>query len=155
MTAKTVYIDNQSGEAKIGDRCYTQLEKWGRFKIVRERKDADLILLLSAHEYTRGYVTSGGNSTSTVNTTGSIDATTVGNQTTGTMNTTGSVTTTTSPRYTNPVTVGYTYLTVVDPKTGESLWNDSKKWGNLFTGFHSATKGLIDDLMERINENDR
>jgi hypothetical protein len=155
MTAKTVYIDNQTGVAKLGDRCYTELEKWGRFKIVQDRKGADLILLLSAHEYTRGYVTSGGNSTSTVNTRGSINATTVGDQTTGTVNTTGSVDTTTSPTYTRPLTVGYTYLTVIDPKTGESLCNDSKKWGNLYTGFHSATKGLIDDLMKRINENDR
>jgi hypothetical protein len=154
MGAKTVYIDNQSGEARIGDRCYTQLEKWGRFKIVQDRKQADLILLLSAHEYTRGYVTSGGDSVSTVSTTGSINAATIGDQTTGTVNTTGSVNTTSNPRYTRPVTVGYTYLTVVDPKTGEGLWNDSKRWGNLYTGFHSATKGLVDDLMKRVNENE-
>src|SRR5690348_14460258 len=67
-SAKTVYIDNQSGVAKLGDRCYTQIEKWGRFKVVQDPKAADLIFLLSANEYTRGYVTSGGGSTSTVNT---------------------------------------------------------------------------------------
>ena len=50
------------------------------------------------------------------------------------------------------MSVGYTYLTVIDPKTGENLWSDSKKWGNLYTGFHSATKGLIDELEKRINE---
>jgi hypothetical protein len=153
--AKTVYIDNQSGVAKLGDRCYTQIEKWGRFKVVQDRKDADLIFLLSANEYTRGYVTSGGGSTSTVNSSGNVEATTIGDQTTGTVNTSGTVNTTTEPTYTRPVTVGYTYLTVIDPKTGSSLWSDSKRWGNLYTGFHSATKGLVDDLMKRIREDSR
>ena len=27
IRAKTVYIDNQSGVAKLGDRCYTELAK--------------------------------------------------------------------------------------------------------------------------------
>lgn len=138
--ATTVYIDNQSGLADIGDRCYTQIEKWGRFKVVQNPKDADLILLLSAKEYTRGYVTSGGGSTSTVNTSG--------NQTTGTINTSGTVNTTAEPSYTKPVTVGYTYLTVIDPRTGDNLWSDSKQW----VIFRSATKGLVDSLMKRINE---
>jgi hypothetical protein len=150
--ARTVYIDNQSGIAKLGDRCYTEIEKWGRFQVVQNPKDADLILLLSAKEYIRGYVTSGGGSTSTVNTSGNVDATTTGNQTTGTIDTSGTVNTTTEPSYTTPVTVGYTYLTVIDPKTGDNLWSDSKRWGNLYTGFHSATKGLVDSLMKRINE---
>jgi len=51
--------------------------------------------------------------------------------------------------------VGYTYITVVDPKTGDSLWSDSKTWGNLYNGFHSATKGLVDELMKRINEEEK
>jgi hypothetical protein len=151
-TARTVYIDNQSGVAKIGDRCYTQIEKWGRFKVVSDPKDADLVLLLSAHEYTSGYVTTGGGSTSTVNTSGTVNTTTTGNQTTGTVNTSGTVETTTQPTYTRPVSTGYTFLTVIDPKNGNSLWTDEKRWGNLYTGFHSATKGLVDDLMKRINE---
>ncbi len=152
MTAKTVYIDNQSGVARLGDRCYTELAKWGRFQVVQDRKQADLILLLSAREYNRGYVTSGGSTTGTINTSGNVDSTTIGNQTTGTVDSTGTINTTTEPAYTQPVTVGYTFMTVIDPKTGESLWSDSKRWGNLYTGFHSATKGLVDDLMKRIKE---
>ena len=132
-TAKTVYIDNQSGMAKLGDRAYEQLQKWGRFQVVQDRKQADLIFLLSAREYNGGYVTSGGG------TTGRIDES-------------GNINTSSSPTYTTPVSVGYTYLTVIDPRTGENLWSDSKKWGNLYTGFHSATKGLIDELEKRINE---
>ena len=152
MTAKTIYIDNQSGVSKLGDRCYTEIQKWGRFQVVQDRKQADLILLLSAREYTRGYVTTGGDTTGTINSSGNIDATTIGNQTTGTIDSSGTISTTTEPTYTRPVTVGYTYMTVIDPKTGDNLWSDSKKWGNLYTGFHSATKGLVDELMKRVNE---
>jgi len=133
MSAKTVFIDNQSGQAKIGDRAYEQVKKWGRFQVVQDRKQADLILLLTAHEYNNGYVTTGGGQTGTVDDNGNIN-------------------TRSDPAYTSPVTVGYTYLTVVDPKTRENLWSESKRWGNLYTGFHSATKGLIDELRKRIEE---
>ncbi len=150
--AKTVYIDNQSGLAKLGDRAYEQLTKWGRFQVVQDRKQADLILLLSARDYNRGYVTSGGETTGTINSSGSINTTTNGNQTTGTIDSSGTINTTSNPTYTHPVTVGYTFLTVIDPKTGDNLWSNSKKWGNLYTGFHSATKGLIDELMKRVDE---
>jgi hypothetical protein len=155
MTAKTVYIDNQSGVAKLGDRCYSEIQKWGRFQVVQDRKQADLILLLSAREYNRGYVTSGGGTTGTVDSSGTINTTTTGNQTSGTIYSSGTINTTTNPTYTHPVTVNYTYMTVIDPKTGDNLWSDSKRWGNLYTGFHSATKGLVDELMKRINENEK
>jgi hypothetical protein len=133
LTAKTIYIDNQSGMAKLGDRAYEQLEKWGKYKVVQDKKSADLILLLSAREYHRGYVSSG-------------------SQTTGHIDESGNINTTTSPTYSSEVTVGYTYITMIDPASGDALWSDSKRWGSLYNGFHSATKGLIDELMKRVNE---
>ena len=133
LAAKTVYIDNQTGMAKLGDRAYEGLKKWGRFQIVMDRKQADLVFLLTAQEHNGGYITTGGGQTGTVDSSGNI-------------NTSG------NPTYTTPVTVGYTYLTVFDAKTGDNLWSESKRWGNLYTGFHSATKGLIDELRKRIDE---
>ena len=44
IAAKTVYIDNQTGHAEITDRAVDALTKWGRFKILKDAKDADLIL---------------------------------------------------------------------------------------------------------------
>jgi len=41
---------------------------------------------------------------------------------------------------------------VFDAKNGNNHWGDSKKWGNLYTGFHSATKGLIQELRKRMEE---
>ena len=133
MAAKTVYIDNQSGQAAIGDRAYDVLAKWGRFQVVLDPRQADLVFLLTAHERTGGYVTSGGRQTGTVDDSGNIE-------------------TTSSPTYTTAVTVGYTFLAVIDAKTGANLWSDSKRWGNLYTGFHSAAKGLIGELKKRIEE---
>jgi hypothetical protein len=133
LAAKTVYIDNQTGMAKLGDRAYEEMKKWDRFQIVMDRKQADLVFLLTAREHNGGYVTTGGGQT------GSVDSS-------------GNINTNSNPTYTTPVTVGYTYLTVFDAKTGDNLWNESKRWGNLYTGFHSATKGLIDELRKRIDE---
>ncbi|HTC63616.1 MAG TPA: hypothetical protein VK709_12295 [Candidatus Saccharimonadales bacterium] len=48
IAAKTVYIDNQTGHAEITDRAYDALSKWGRFKILMNAKDADLILRFTA-----------------------------------------------------------------------------------------------------------
>jgi hypothetical protein len=49
MTAKTVYIDNQTGHPEITDRAYDALSKWGRFKILKNEKDADLVLRITAN----------------------------------------------------------------------------------------------------------
>ncbi|HZR55699.1 MAG TPA: hypothetical protein VFA74_02410 [Terriglobales bacterium] len=47
LQAKTVNIQNYSGQASWADGCYDELQKWGRFKIVSNPKDADLIFRLS------------------------------------------------------------------------------------------------------------
>ncbi len=56
LKAKTVYLDDQSGYPGVTDKAYRELTKWGRFKVVSTRTEADLILLLSAREYTGGYI---------------------------------------------------------------------------------------------------
>src|SRR6202161_3230187 len=48
MAAKTVYIDNQTGHTEITDRAYEALSKWGRCKILKDAKDADLTLRFTA-----------------------------------------------------------------------------------------------------------
>ena len=54
---ETVYLDDQSGFPGVGDKAFQELTKWGRFKVASDRKDADLILLLSAREHTGRYMT--------------------------------------------------------------------------------------------------
>jgi hypothetical protein len=44
LHAKTVYILNETGMQQIADAAYADLEKWGRFSIVSDRRSADLII---------------------------------------------------------------------------------------------------------------
>jgi hypothetical protein len=49
-----------------------QLKKWGRFRIVRDKQTADLILLLSADPYNGGYIIFASGQTGTVDADGHI-----------------------------------------------------------------------------------
>jgi hypothetical protein len=59
MSAKTVFIDNQTGHSEIADKAYEALSKWGRFTIVKDAKEADLVLRFTAD--TNGRPTPPGN----------------------------------------------------------------------------------------------
>jgi len=117
LQAKTVYIDNQSGLAYIGDRAYDEVSKWGRFKIVNSAKDADVVFLLTAAEYVSGYRTD-------------TDSTTR-----GTVDDSGNVQLNSdSTARTRAQTSGVTFLTVLDPKNGVALWSNRKTWGSGLVG---------------------
>jgi hypothetical protein len=142
LQAKTAYIDNRSGFAAFGDRAYDELSKWGRFKIVKSAQEADLIFLLSADEYVTGYRTdTSGTTTGTVDNGGNVRLD--GDSTSRTHAQTG----------------GTTYLTLIDPNTGKSLWADQEVWGGAhpvtlmgFTFAKSATRLLVRELRKRIEE---
>lgn len=134
LQAKTVYIVNLTGHAAFRDKAYDELTKWGRYKVVSKREDADLIFVLSARQYTTTMVTNS-NTTGTVDESGNVNLQ--------------------SHSQTSTVVHGTTFLTVADPKNGDELWSDSKAWGSLFNGFHSATRGLINNLRKRIAEQEK
>lgn len=46
-----------------------------------------------------------------------------------------------------PAHVDITYMDLVDPRTGRSLWSDWKEWGSLLVS--KATKDLINELREQ------
>jgi hypothetical protein len=133
LAAKVVYFDDQSGARAVGDKALRQLKKWGRFKIVKDPKQADLIFLLSADPYKGGYIIYSGGQTGTIEKGGKIEADPV-------------------PNYNKASPVRYAYLTVIDPKTGESLWNGSHVWGGLLTGFDKAGEHLISELRKQIEK---
>ena len=134
MSAKTVYIENNTGQASFADKCYDELTKWGRFKIVADPKQADLIFQIGARVRTYGY--SGSSHTNmdcdpdATNCSGNTDSTLTQNS------------------------VGFTTVSVLDP-TGQVLWSDTRRWGNLFTGFRSATRSVVKELRSRIEEQER
>jgi hypothetical protein len=49
-----------------------------------------------------------------------------------------------------PVSVDITYMDVVDPRTGRSLWNDYRQWGSWRVA--SATKSLIAEFRTQLDE---
>ena len=55
MSAKTVYIENNTGQASFADKCYDELTKWGRFRVVSDPKQADLTFQIGARVHTYGY----------------------------------------------------------------------------------------------------
>ena len=132
LQAKTIYLENQSGYAYIADRAYDELMKWGRYKIVTSKKEADLILLFGSSEYQGPSTTTG---TVVMN-----DSYGNNKPTTGTV-----VSNTTSSQE------GVTHITVLDAKSGESLWRDSRQWG----AYRSATRGLVKDLRKRVEEQEK
>ncbi len=127
LSAKSIYFDDRTGVAAVGDKAMGQLKKWGRFQIVQDRSRADLIILLSADPYKGGYIILSGGQTGTVDKNGNIDVDPV-------------------PNFNRLAPVRYAYLTVIDPKTGENLWSDSHRWGGLLTGFNSVGERLIKEL---------
>jgi hypothetical protein len=46
LTAKTIFVENHCG-ARLGDKAYAELTKWGRFQVVTDRAKADVVLLVS------------------------------------------------------------------------------------------------------------
>jgi hypothetical protein len=53
---------------------------------------------------------------------------------------------------TRPVRVDITFMDVVDPRTGESLWSGSRQWGAWFVA--KATKDLIGEFRDQLEAGD-
>jgi hypothetical protein len=104
ISAKSVYIDNQSGAPKPGDQAYQELSAWGRFQVVQDKSQVDLIFRLTAYSATEGNI------------------------------------------WGPPSVNAYSVLTVLDAKTGQTLWTDSKYTGRW------TIKNTIADLRKRIEE---
>ncbi|HEV2388286.1 MAG TPA: hypothetical protein VGS20_13640 [Candidatus Acidoferrales bacterium] len=127
LAAKSIYFDDQTGVPAVGNKALAQLKRWGRFRIVSDRKQADLVFLLSADPYKGGYIILSGGQTGTIDGQGKIQEDTV-------------------PNFNVAAPVRYAYLTIIDPKTGVSLWSRSRRWGGLLTGFNSAGERLVKEL---------
>jgi TonB family protein len=123
-SAKTVYFEDKSAVDAVGQKALAELNKWGRFKIVQDRKKADLILVLSSDPYQGGNLTYSGGQTGTIDSSGHIERDPV-------------------PNYNKQAPVRYAFLTVLDGRTGKDLWSASQRWGGLLTGFDSVGERLV------------
>ncbi|MGB0034500.1 MAG: hypothetical protein WBP79_03395 [Candidatus Acidiferrales bacterium] len=133
LSAKSVFFDDNTGSAAVGNAALQRLKKWGRFQIVKDKKEADLVLLLSAEPYNGGSIIYSGGQTGSVDRNGNIQPDPV-------------------PTFNKQTPVRYAYLTVIDPKTGKNLWSAEHQWGDLLTGFNSVGARLINKLRKQIEK---
>ena len=104
LSTKSVYFNNKTGSDAVGKNALAQLRKGGKFQLVADPKQADVIFILSADPY------NGGNLIFASGQTGTIDD--------------GHITEDPIPNYNKQSPTRYAYLTVIDPKTGGNLWSD-------------------------------
>ena len=133
QSAKTIYFDDRTGTDAVGNAALSQLKKWGRFQIVQDSQQADLILLLSESAYRGGYLLPASGSSGAGDSKPRVQMDPVPN-----------------PGWHAPARAAF--LTVIDPRTGESLWSDSHVWGGLLTGKNSAGERLVKELQNQMKK---
>jgi hypothetical protein len=121
FTAKSVYFDNQTGFMAVGDDAVRELQKWGRFQVVRRRDDADLVFVLSSEVYSEDDVNRPVFD-------GDFEP----------------------DLFHLPHKPANAYLTVLDAISGQKLWTSSHVWGGLLTGFNSAGRRLVNRLRKQV-----
>ena len=121
LTAKSVYFEDQTGFAAVGGDALRELERWGRFQVVRSRDQADLVFVLSSK----------------------VESETLASPTEDRR---FGPDLSFHFRY-RPANA---YLTVDDAITGERLWAGRHVWGGLLTGFNSAGRRLVHRLRKQV-----
>ena len=122
LAARTIYVENRTSNAEIQNTVYLELAKWGRFQIVDSPKKADLVLRLSGANMVT-FVPAGEK-------TYIYDPSTNGR----------------SVSMEEPLPGDLTYLTLIDTKTGGTLWTEQRK-----TRGAQAKQKIIDGLREAID----
>jgi hypothetical protein len=100
FAGKTVFIENETGDATLQHAVYLELARWGRFDVVASRDKADIVLAVS-----------GPNAVGTVVTSDSSG---------------GYPPQSRAPEG-DPVPSGFTRISILDPKSGKPLWFSQRK----------------------------
>ena len=124
VSAKTVYVENQTTTAELQNTAYTELLKWGRLQIVDSPQKADIVLRVSNGNYVK-FVPGGENPRASKPKAGNQDFAGAD----------------------EAVPPGSTRISVIDPKTGNSLWSDIRKTDNPKAATH-----LLDGLREAFDQ---
>ncbi len=121
LSAKTIYVDNQTNDAEIQHDAYLGLSKWGRYDIVDSPQKADLVLRLTGSSVVK--FVPGGDAAPTYNPKPVSERSAGGEEL---------------------APPGCTRLTLLEAKSGAALWSDVRKTSNaqekskLLEGLHEA-----------------
>jgi len=124
VSVRTVCVVKQTTTAELQNTAYTELSKWGRLQIVDTPQKADIVLRLSNGNYLK-FVT-------------------------GEENPPTSKPKTVNEKFAGAdeaVPPGSTRISVIDPKTGNSLWSDIRKTDNAKAATH-----MLDGLREAFDQ---
>jgi hypothetical protein len=124
MNAKTIYVENHTTSAELQNTALTELAKWGRFQVVDSPEKADIVLQLSNGNYVK-FVPGGDNSPAAAPKVGKQDW--VGAD--------------------EAVPSGSTRVSVIDPKSGSSVWSDVRK-----TDTPKASTHMLDGLRAAFDQ---
>ena len=125
--SRTIYVDNRTTSAELQNTAYIELSRWGRFQVVDTPQKADIVLQLSNGNYVK-FVPGGENPPAS-------------NAQPGQQSGTGAD---------EAVPPGSTRISLIDPKSGNSLWSDVRK-----TDSPKAATHLLDGLREAFDQRDK
>jgi hypothetical protein len=124
LSAKTIYVDNQTTDAELQHDAYMGLNKWGRYEIVDASQKAEVVLRLSGSSIVK--FVSGGDPSATHNPNSVSETSMAGEEL---------------------APPGCTRLTLIEPKSGATLWSEVRKTSN-----SQEKSRLLDGLHEAVNQ---
>jgi hypothetical protein len=127
LSAKTVYVDNQTNDAELQHDAYMGLNKWGRYEIVDSPQKADVVLRLSGSSVVK--FVPGGDPAATYNPK-PVSETSAGGE--------------------ELAPPGCTRLTLIEPKSGTTLWSDVRK-----TSTAQEKSKLLEGLHDAVNQQEK
>ncbi len=127
LSARTIFVDNETNDAELQHDAYMGLTKWGRYEIVDAPQKADIILRISGSNSVK-FVPSG-------------DAASAYNAKPA------------SASFTDREELapsGCSKITLIEPKSGTPLWSDIRKTGNA-----QEKSKLLDGLHDAVDQQER
>jgi hypothetical protein len=122
LTAKTVFIENSTGDATFQHLVYMEIVRWGRFQVAESRDKADMVIAISGAGSVRAVPASESSS--------------------------GYPPQAISSASNEPaVPVGLTRISIRDPKSGKSLWFSQRK-----TDLSKSRTGFLDSLRDAMDQ---
>jgi hypothetical protein len=121
LSARTIYVDNQTNDAELQNDALVGLTKWGRFEIVDSAQKADVVLRLFGSSMVK--FVPGGQASATYDPKPVSEKFAAGEEL---------------------APPGCTRITLIEPKSGTALWSDVRKTSNaqekskLLEGLHDA-----------------
>src|SRR5580698_3294292 len=104
LSARTIYVDNQTNDAELQNDALVGLTKWGRFEIVDSAQKADVVLRLFGSSVVK--FVPGGQASATYDPKPVSEKFAAGEEL---------------------APPGCTRITLIEPKSGTALWSDVRK----------------------------